>query len=125
LVQKKIVVLGSTGSVGTQCLAVCRARGYRVTALAAHSNIELLEKQAREFLPRYGAVSDPARYQELKTALAGLNVKVLAGPESLCEAAALADVDIVVNAIVGIAGLRPTLAARRRATASPLPTRRP
>ncbi|MCL2069004.1 MAG: 1-deoxy-D-xylulose-5-phosphate reductoisomerase [Oscillospiraceae bacterium] len=109
--QKKIAVLGSTGSVGAQSLAVCRARGYRVRALTAYSDIKLLERQAREFLPRYVAIGDPSRYSELKTALAGLNIRIGAGSEAVCEAAALQDCDIVVNSIVGIAGLRPTLAA--------------
>ena len=103
--------MGSTGSVGTQSLEVCRARGYRVVAITANSNTKLLAEQAREFLPQYVVVADEAKYSEMKTALEGMNIKVLAGGAAVCEAAALANVDVVVNAIVGIAGLRPTLAA--------------
>jgi len=110
-VSKKVVVLGSTGSVGTQSLAVCRSRGYRVSALTAFSNIKLLELQAREFLPQYVAIGDESLYKELKAALSGLNIRVGAGAEAVCEAAALCDSDITINSIVGIAGLRPTLAA--------------
>ena len=97
--------------MGTQSLEVCRARGYRVVGLTAHSNTKLLEEQAREFLPRYVVVADSSKYNEMKTALAGMNIKVLAGSDAVCEVAAAGNVDVVVNSIVGIAGLRPTLAA--------------
>lgn len=107
---KKIIILGSTGSIGTQALEVCRRSGYRVTALAAGSNIELLERQAREFKPNLVAVFSEEKAEELKIKLNDTNIKVLAGAEGVCEAAQC-EGDIVLNAIVGIAGLRPTLKA--------------
>lgn len=107
---KKIIILGSTGSIGTQALQVCRRHGYRVTALAAGSNIELLEKQAREFMPHCVAVFNSDKANELKIALKDTNIKVLSGTDGVCEAA-VSEGDIVINAIVGIAGLKPTLSA--------------
>lgn len=111
--KKNIVLLGSTGSIGTQSLDVCRSNGYRIQALTAGSNIALLENQAREFMPETVAVADASKYRALKTALADLDIRVTAGEEAVCEAAALAGADTVINAIVGIAGLRPTLSAIR------------
>lgn len=107
---KNMIILGSTGSIGTQALEVARRDGHRVTALAAGSNIELLEKQAREFKPFSVAVFDEEKAKELKTKLADTDIKVLSGVEGVCEVAQ-AQGDIVLNSIVGIAGLRPTLAA--------------
>ena len=107
---KSLIVLGSTGSIGTQALEVCRRDGYKVTALAAGSNIELLEKQAREFKPSLVAVLNDEKAKELKIRLADTDVRVLCGADGVCEVAQ-ADGDIVLNAIVGIAGLRPTLKA--------------
>ena len=108
--EKSIVILGSTGSIGTQALDVARAHGYRVKGLAAGKNIKLLEKQAREFLPEIVAVSDENAAGELKTRLADTNIKVLSG-DSGVEELATNKCDTLLNAIVGIAGLRPTLAA--------------
>ena len=107
---KRIVVLGSTGSIGTQTLDVCRRLGYTVTALAAGSNAELLEKQAREFTPKLVAVADENAAERLSIALFGTGITVLGGEHAVLKAAA-ADCDIVLNAVTGIAGLRPTLAA--------------
>lgn len=107
---KKLVILGSTGSIGTQALEVVKQQNYRVTALAAGSNVELVEAQAREFKPEIVALFDENAARELKTRLADTDIKVLFGAEGVC-AAAVTDADIVLNAIVGIAGLRPTLAA--------------
>ncbi len=109
---KKLIILGSTGSIGTQALDIVRANPdkYMVTALAAGSNAELLEKQAREFKPLVVALFDEAAAAKLKVSLADTNTKVLSGVQGVCEAAQ-ADGDIVLNAIVGIAGLRPTLCA--------------
>ncbi len=107
---KSLIILGSTGSIGTQALEVCRRDGYKVTALAAGRNTELLEKQAREFSPLLVAVFDEAAAKELKIKLADTDIKVLSGIDGVCEAAS-GKGDIVLNAIVGIAGLRPTLAA--------------
>lgn len=105
-----IVLLGSTGSVGTQTLEVCRAHNIRIRALSANRGVELLEKQAREFSPEYAVVADEALYSDLKQRLADTEVKVLAGESGLCEIAALPQCR-VVNAIVGMAGLVPTLSA--------------
>lgn len=105
-----IVLLGSTGSIGTQTLEVCRAHNIRVRALSANRGVEILEKQAREFSPEYAVVADEALYSDLKQRLADTEVKVLAGESGLCEIAALPQCR-VVNAIVGMAGLVPTLSA--------------
>ncbi len=107
---KSLVILGSTGSIGTQALEVCRRDGYKVNALAAGGNIELLEKQAREFSVKTVAVSDQTKAQELKLKLKDTDIKVLGGMDGICEVAQI-EADIALNSIVGIAGLRPTLAA--------------
>lgn len=105
-----IVLLGSTGSIGTQTLDVCRAHNIRVRALSANSSTALLEQQAREFSPKYVAVADESRYTDLKIRLADTNIKVLSGSDGLRELAAL-KCGRVVNAVVGIDGLLPTLSA--------------
>lgn len=107
---KKLIILGSTGSIGVQALEVAERNGYEVTALAAGKNTELLEKQARKFKPDIVAVSETQAANDLKVRLADTDIKVLSGGEGVC-AAAQYEGDIVLNAIVGIAGLRPTLAA--------------
>ena len=107
---KKLIILGSTGSIGTQALEVCRRDGYAVVALAAGGNIELLEKQAREFKVKAVAVFNTQKANELKIKLKDTDIKVLSGQDGVCEIAQM-DADIVLNSIVGIAGLRPTLAA--------------
>lgn len=108
---KKIIILGSTGSIGTQALEIVRCGGYKVTALAAASNIALLEAQAREFLPDVVAVFNENAAAELKIRLEDTPVKVLSGSEGVCAAASECEGEILLNAIVGIAGLAPTLAA--------------
>ena len=107
---KRIAVLGSTGSIGTQTLDVCRRLGYEIVALAAGSNAELLEKQAREISPKLVAVADENAARRLSIALSGTGITVLGGEQAVLEAAA-AECDIVLNAVTGIAGLRPTIAA--------------
>ena len=107
---KSLVVLGSTGSIGTQALEVSRRDGYKVNALAAGSNIKLLEKQAREFGVKAVAIFDERKAKELSISLKDTDIKVLSGVEGVCEIAQY-DADIALNSIVGIAGLRPTLAA--------------
>ncbi len=109
---KRLIILGSTGSIGTQALDIVRANPdkYTVTALAAGSNAEILEKQAREFDVKTVALFNEKAAADLKVRLADTDVKVLSGESGVCELAA-SDGDIVLNAIVGIAGLRPTLAA--------------
>ena len=107
---KDLVILGSTGSIGTQSLEVAREQGYSVSGLVAGSNIDLLEKQAREWKPKTVAVFDEDKAKELKIKLADTSVKVLSGSEGVCEVAG-GEGNTVINAIVGIAGLKPTLAA--------------
>ena len=107
---KRIAVLGSTGSIGTQTLDVCRRLGYEIVALAAGSNAELLEQQAREFSPKLVAAADENAARRLSIALSGTGITVLGGERAVLEAAA-AECDIVLNAVTGIAGLRPTIAA--------------
>ena len=107
---KSLIVLGSTGSIGTQALEVAKRDGYRVTALAAGSNAKLLEKQARQFKPRFVAAWDKNAAEELKLSLKDTDIKVLSGEEGVCTVAE-GEGDIVLNSIVGIAGLKPTLRA--------------
>ncbi len=108
---KKVAILGSTGSIGIQSIAVCRAMGYRITALTANRSVDLLEEQVRAFRPSYAVLADEPAAQELARRLADLPVKVLGGEKGVCQVAALPENDIVLNAVVGIAGLRPTVAA--------------
>ena len=107
---KSMVILGSTGSIGTQALDVARLRNFTVKALPSNSNIDMLEKQIREFKPEIAAVADESRAAELRIKVADTDTKVLSGEEGICAAAQL-DADKVLNSIVGIAGLKPTLAA--------------
>ena len=109
---KKIALLGSTGSIGTQTLDVVRNQGdIQVTAMAAGSNIVLLEKQIREFHPSIAAVWDEKKALELKAKVADLPVKVVSGMDGLLEAATEKEAQIVVIAVVGMIGIRPTIAA--------------
>lgn len=109
---RKISVLGSTGSIGTQTLEVVDSLGnIEVTALSANGNIELLEKQIRKYKPQIAAVADDKKAQQLKIAVADTNTMVLSGTEGLCAVAASSGADTVVTSIVGIAGLVPTMAA--------------
>ncbi len=108
--EKSISILGSTGSIGTQALDVARAHGYKIEALSAGSNYKLMEQQAREFKPKVIAMSDEAAASELKIRLNDTNIKVLGGSVASQEVASI-KVDTLVNAIVGIAGLQPTIAA--------------
>ena len=109
---KKIAILGSTGSIGTQTLDVVRTnKDIEVTALAAGSNISLLESQIREFTPKLAAVWDEKKAAELKSRVRDLDVKVVSGMEGLLEIAAEPSSEILVTAIVGMIGIRPTIAA--------------
>lgn len=108
---EKLSLLGSTGSIGLQSLEVARKRGFKVCALAAGSNIKLLENQIREFSPAIAAVYDEAAAKALKTRVADTSTKVLSGEEGVLAAAAYEACDTVLNAVVGIAGLKSTLAA--------------
>ena len=110
---KKITLLGSTGSIGTQSLDVIRAQGYEVYGLSAHSHVEKILQQIEEFHPKYVCMTDPDAAAKLDAALAGrANApKLLTGPEGLKELAALDGPDVVLNSVVGIAGLGASLCA--------------
>lgn len=109
---KKIVVLGSTGSIGTQTLEVVREqKDIEIVALAAGSNVELMEKQILEFHPAYAVMYEENAAKDLKQRISSQNVKVLTGMEGLLEIASLEDYDILVTAIVGMIGIRPTITA--------------
>ena len=109
---KKIAILGSTGSIGTQTLDIVRAQGdLQVTAMAAGHNIDLFEQQIREFMPKNVALWEEKDALDLKARVADLGVKVHYGMEGLMEIAADPDSEILVTAIVGMLGLRPTVAA--------------
>lgn len=107
---KRLSILGSTGSIGTQALDVCRNLGYSVVALAAGNNAELLEKQAREFKPKLVALYNEEAAKGLSIALSDTDITVLGGEEGVLKAAEI-ECDIVLNAVTGIAGLRPTITA--------------
>ncbi len=108
---KTISILGSTGSIGTQALAVIRRLGYTVGALSAYKNIDLLEEQVREFRPKLVSVYSESLAEELKTRISDTNTVVLAGQEGNCAVATLPEADIVLTSMVGMIGLLPTLAA--------------
>lgn len=108
---RSLVILGSTGSIGTQALEVAEQAGYRVVGLAAARQVDLLEQQIRQFRPLVAAMYDEKAASDLKRRVADLPVKVLSGMEGLCELAALPEADMVLNSVVGMVGLRPTLSA--------------
>lgn len=108
---KSLAVLGSTGSIGVQALDIAKAHNINIRALTANTNIKLLAQQAREFQPACVAIADESLYANLKQSLADTNIKVTSGKTAIAELAGENDADIVLNAIVGIAGLEPTLAA--------------
>ena len=110
---KKITLLGSTGSIGTQSLDVIRAQGYEVFGLSAHSHVEKILEQIEEFHPRYVCMTNPDAAARLDAALAGrANApRLLTGPEGLKELAAMDGPDVVLNSVVGIAGLGASLTA--------------
>ena len=111
---RSISVLGSTGSVGTQSLDVIEKLGYRVSAIAANRNIDLLEKQARQFLPELVAVYDEERAQILREKLSDTGISVVSGIEGLIAAAETDSADTVITAVMGMIGLQPTIAAIRK-----------
>ncbi len=113
IMNKNISLLGSTGSIGTQTLDVARNLGLRVTALSAHSNVKLLESQCREFNPKRVCIGEKG-YNELKTALADTDIKILCGDEGLLELASEDESEILVNAVLGMTGLNPTIAAAQK-----------
>ncbi len=109
--KRTLSILGSTGSIGRQTLKVAEACGYKVAALTVNRSVELAEAQAREFRPKLLAAVDESAAADLRVRLADTDIKVLSGQAGLLEAASLPEADTVVTAIVGVAGLRPTLAA--------------
>ena len=110
---KTISILGATGSIGRQTLDVAEQLGLRVAALTANSNVERLEAQARRFRPGLAVLTDETAAKDLAVRLRDTETKVLGGPEALLEAAVRPEADTVVTAVVGMVGLRPTLAAIR------------
>ena len=109
---KKIAILGSTGSIGTQTLEVVREnQDIEVTAVAAGNNIALLEQQIREFSPKLAAVWSEEKAKELREKVKDLPVKVVSGMEGMLEIAVLSEMEILVTAVVGMIGIRPTIAA--------------
>ncbi len=110
---KRIAILGSTGSIGTQALDVIKQYPdrFRATVLTAGSNAQLLVTQARNFVPDTVVIADERQYDRVSKALADLPIKVFAGAEALCQVVTGSEVDIVLTAVVGFAGLAPTVAA--------------
>jgi len=106
-----ISILGSTGSIGRQTVAVAEHLGLNVRALTTNRNIQLAEEQARRLHPAFVAVTDEASAKALRIALADTDIAVGGGEYALCEAAVISDTDAVVTAVSGAVGLRPTLAA--------------
>ena len=108
---KGIALLGSTGSIGTQSLDVCRMHGYRVVCLTANRRVDLMETQIREFHPDLVSMMDPVAADDMRTRVADTGTKVLSGMDGLIECATYSGADTVLNAVVGMVGLQPTLAA--------------
>ena len=108
---KGIALLGSTGSIGTQSLDVCRMHGYRVVCLTANRRVDLMEAQIREFRPDLVSMMDPVAADDLRIRVADTATKVLSGMDGLIECATYSGADTVLNAVVGMVGLQPTLAA--------------
>ena len=103
--------MGSTGSIGRQTLSVAEHLGVKVCALTANENVDRMEQQARQFMPRLCVMGSEAAAGELKARLAGLPIEVKSGMEGLIEAATMAEADVVITAVMGMVGLKPTLAA--------------
>ena len=111
---KKIAILGSTGSIGTQTLEIVREnKDLEVLGIAARSNIRLLEQQIREFSPKLAAVWSEEKAKELRTMIADTDTKVVSGMDGLLQVSAMEDTEILVTAIVGMIGIRPTIEAIR------------
>ena len=108
---KTISILGSTGSIGTQALEIAKKHNIRVIGVAAKSNVDLLIKQAKEFECRYVCIYDEDKLDTLKAAFEGTDVKIFSGMNGLCMMAVLNEADIILNSVVGMVGLQPTLFA--------------
>ena len=113
--KKQIAILGSTGSIGTQALQVIEEHPerYEVYALTANNQVDLLIAQARRFMPEAVVIANENHYNTLKDALSDLPIKVYAGMEAICQIVESAPIDIVLTAMVGYAGLKPTMSAIR------------
>ena len=111
--KRKICILGSTGSIGTQALQVIEEHSdlFEAYVLTAGNNADLLIKQARKFVPCAVVIADESKYETVRTALSDLPIQVYAGSEALCQVVAMEPVDMVLTALVGFSGLRPTIAA--------------
>ena len=111
--KRKICILGSTGSIGTQALQVIEEHSdlFEAYVLTAGNNADLLIRQARKFVPCAVVIADESKYETVRTALADLPIQVYAGSEALCQVVAMEPVDMVLTALVGFSGLRPTIAA--------------
>lgn len=112
---KRLAILGSTGSIGTQCLEVVdqHPEHFTVEILTAHSNVSLLAEQAKKYQPNAVVITDPEKYEALKALLDGLDIKVFEGSDALLDVVTWSTVDMVITAIVGVAGLPATFAALR------------
>lgn len=113
---KTITILGSTGSIGKQALEIASLHNIRIKAISAHSNIELLEKQARKFCVTHVCIFEEKYYSQLKASLSDTEIVVLCGMDGLCEIAELDAVDVMLNAVVGMVGLIPTIRAIEKGT---------
>lgn len=113
---KTITILGSTGSIGTQALEVAKKHNIKVEALAAHSNIEMLSKQARDFDVKYVCIFNESKISELTNLLSDTNIQVFSGMDGLKKIASLDNIDIMLNSVVGMIGLVPTLTAIEHGT---------
>ena len=111
--KRKICILGSTGSIGTQALQVIEEHSdlFEAYVLTAGNNADLLISQARKFVPCAVVIADESKYDHVREALADLPIQVYAGSEALCQVVAMEPVDMVLTALVGFSGLRPTIAA--------------
>ena len=123
---KRISILGSTGSIGTQALQIIREnpQKYRVCALSCRSNTELLKAQTAEFRPQYAVVSHRAEAESLQEEMKETGTRFLYGEEGLVTIASAVDCDVVLNALVGMSGLKPTYNAVLRKKTWPLQTRK-
>lgn len=108
---KILSILGSTGSIGTQALEVAEKHNFKVHSIAAHSSVDILEKQARKFRPEKVCIFNEDKYSELKERLSDTSAKILCGMDGLCDIAADKNEDIMLNSVVGMVGLLPTLTA--------------
>lgn len=108
---KNISLLGSTGSIGIQALDVIKMQGYRITSLSAYSNVTVMEQQIREFKPLIACMMNEEAATDLKSRVRDLDVKIVTGMEGLCQCATAQSSDTVLNSVVGMVGLEPTLAA--------------